>query len=197
MTHTATPQIHLLPTSVGEPRELSHDGLDVFNADFLPDGKTLIFTAAEAGRGTRIYLRDTAGATKARPVSPEGYSLFRGTVTPDGQSVVVSGPDQRIYLYAVQGGEPTALPGLTSGHRGIRWAPDGRSLFVQETNKLPMQVLKYEVASGRLDLWKEVSPADAAGLAGSSRFVVTPDGRYYAYSYLRVLSYLQLVEGLK
>ena len=31
----------------------------------------------------------------------------------------------------------------------------------------------------------------------SSRFVVTPDGRYYAYSYLRVLSYLQLVDGLK
>ncbi len=197
VTHTATPQIHLLPTSVGEPRELSHDGLDVFNVDFLPDGKTLIFTAAESGRGTRIYVRDTAGATKARAVSPEGYSLFRGSVTSDGKSVVVSGPDQRIYLYAVQGGEPTAFPGLTSGHRPIRWAPDGRSLFVQEANKEPMRVFKYDVATGRLELWKEVSPADAAGLAGSSRFVVTPDGRYYAYSYLRVLSYLQLVEGLK
>ena len=40
ITHTATPQIHMLPTSVGEPRALSHDGLDVFNADFLPDGKS-------------------------------------------------------------------------------------------------------------------------------------------------------------
>jgi hypothetical protein len=62
---------------------------------------------------------------------------------------------------------------------------------------MPMQVFKYDSASGRLDLWKEVMPADAAGLAGASRFVVTPDGRYLAYSYLRVLSYLQLVEGLK
>mgnify|MGYP001156207585 CR=1 FL=1 len=37
----------------------------------------------------------------------------------------------------------------------------------------------------------------AAGLNSISRFVVTPDGRTYAYSYLRVLSYLQLVEGMK
>ncbi len=196
ITHTATPQIHLLPTSVGEPRALSHDGLDVFNADFLPDGKTLIFTAAEADHGTRLYLRDSSGA-KARAISPEGYSLFRGAVTPDGKSAVVSGPDQRVYLYPVQGGEPTPLPGLTSRHRPIRWTPDGGTLFVQDANRVPSQVFKYDVAAGRLDLWKEVSPADAAGLAGASRFVVTPDGRYYAYSYLRVLSYLQLVEGMK
>jgi hypothetical protein len=39
--------------------------------------------------------------------------------------------------------------------------------------------------------------ADAAGLNSFSRFVVTPDGRSYAFSYLRVLSYLQLVEGMK
>ena len=68
---------------------------------------------------------------------------------------------------------------------------------MQDANRLPMQVSRYDPATGRLDLWKEVSPADAAGLAGASRFVVTPDGRFYAYSYLRMLSYLQLVEGLK
>ena len=39
--------------------------------------------------------------------------------------------------------------------------------------------------------------ADAAGLNSISRFVVTPDGKTYAYSYLRVLSYLQLVDGMK
>ena len=197
ITHTATPQIHLLPTGVGEPRALSHDGLDVFNADFLPDAKNVIFTAAEAGRGTRMYVRDAAGTAKARAISPEGYSLYRGTVTPDGKSIVVSGPDQRIYLYSVQGGEPTALPGLTSKYRPMRWSPDGRSLYVQDANLLPMEVSRYDVASGRLELWKQVAPADAAGLAGASRFVITPDARYYAYSYLRVLSYLQLVEGLK
>src|SRR5262249_10818080 len=68
VTHTATPQILLLPTSVGEPRALSHDGLDVFSADFLPDGKSIVFTANEPGHGTRLYLRDTAGG-KAKAIS--------------------------------------------------------------------------------------------------------------------------------
>ena len=40
-------------------------------------------------------------------------------------------------------------------------------------------------------------PSDAAGLNTISRVVVTPDGGSYAYSYFRVLSYLQVVEGLK
>jgi Tol biopolymer transport system component len=195
ITHTATPQIQLLPTSVGEPRVLSHDGLDVFAVDFLPDGKTLVFTATEAGHGTRLFLRDMAGG-KARAISPENYSLFRGTVTPDGKSVVVRGPDRRVYLYPTQGGEPTALPAIRGTDRPIRWSPDGRTLYIQSAG-LPMRVQKYDVATGKLELWKEVSPTDTAGLAGASRFTVTPDGRTYAYSYLRILSFLQLVEGLK
>ena len=174
----------LLPTSVGEPRALSHDGLDVFNADFLPDGKNLIFTATEAGRGTRLYVRDTAGA-KARAISPEGYSLFRGTVTPDGKSVVVSGPDQRIYLYAVGGGEPTALPGLD-----LHAPPDplvaGRSEPLRAGRQpAPDAGLSVRRGDRPAGPWKEVSPADAAGLAAPAASSCTPDGRVYAYSYLR------------
>ncbi len=195
ITHTATPQIVLLPTSVGEPRVLSHDGLDAFNADFLPDGKTLVFTAAEPGHGTRLYLRVLAGG-KARAFTPEGYSLFRGTVSPDGKSAVVNGPDRRIYSYPLQGGEPTPLTGLGSTHRPIRYSPDGRTLYVQEDG-VPSRVYRYDVATGRMDFWKELAPADGAGLSTISRAVVTSDGRTYAYSYLRILSFLQLVDGLK
>src|SRR6185369_13789205 len=49
IAHPAAPQIVLLPTSVGEPRALSREGLDPFNADFFPDGKRILFTATEAG----------------------------------------------------------------------------------------------------------------------------------------------------
>jgi len=53
------------------------------------------------------------------------------------------------------------------------------------------------VASGRRELWKELAPVDRAGLNSIARVAVTPDGRTYAYSYLRILSFLQLVEGMK
>jgi len=196
IAHPTAPQIVLLPTSVGEPRALSREGLDPFNADFYPDGKRILFTATEAGRGTRLYVRDVAGG-KPRAITPEGYSLFRGTITPDAKSAVVSGPDRRIYLYPLGGGEPTALPGLGAGDRPVRFMLDGRTLVVQSITGIPSRVYRYDVVSGKKDLWKELSPADPAGLNTISRFVTTPDGTVYAYSYLRVLSFLQLVEGLR
>jgi Tol biopolymer transport system component len=141
-------------------------------------------------------VRDLAGG-KSRALTPEGYSLYRGAITPDGKFAAVSGPDRRIYLYPLAGGEPTALPGLTMSYRPVRFSPDGRTLYVQESETVPMKVFRYDVDSGRLDTWKELMVADAAGLNSISRFVVTPDGKAYTYSYLRILSYLQLVDGMK
>jgi serine/threonine protein kinase len=196
ITATEKPQIVLLPTSVGEPKALSYEGIDPISVDFLPGGKEVIFTASQAGRGTRLYLRGMDGS-KSRALTPEGYSMFRGTITPDGKGIVVSGPDRRIYLYPIAGGEPQALAGLTDKHRPARFSADGKSLFVQEDQTIPMRIDQYDMATGRIDLWKELMVADAAGLNSISRFVVTPDGKTYAYSYLRVLSYLQLVDGMK
>jgi hypothetical protein len=42
-----------------------------------------------------------------------------------------------MYLYPLAGGEPQALPGLTIAHRPTRFAPDGRTLFVQEQGTVP------------------------------------------------------------
>jgi Tol biopolymer transport system component len=196
ITNEEKPKIVLLPTSVGEPRALSYEGFDPISADFLPDGKQIVFTASQSGQGTRLYLRDIAGS-KSRAITPEGYSMFRGAITPDGKSIVVRGPDKRIYLYPLTGGEPQALAGLTDKHRPARFSPDGKTLYVQEAESIPSRIYRYDLATGRLELWKELAVADAAGLNSISRFAITPDGRTYAYSYLRILSYLQLVEGMK
>ncbi len=196
ITAQESPQIVLLPTSVGEPRALSREGMDPVTADFLPGGKEIIYTGTQSGQGMRLYLRDVGGG-KSRALTPEGYSLYRGTVSPDGKSVVVRGPDRKVYLYPLAGGEPRALPGLEANHRPARFSADGKFLYVQEDQTIPMRIVRYDMATGKIEPWKELMVADASGLNSISRFVVTPDGRTYAYSYLRVLSYLQLVDGLK
>ncbi|HEY3204674.1 MAG TPA: protein kinase [Thermoanaerobaculia bacterium] len=190
------PQIVLLPTSVGEPRVLSKEGLDIVDADFLPDGKRFLFSATERGHGTRLYLRDVGGG-KPRALTPEGYLMYRGTITPDSKAVVVRGPDRRIYLYPIEGGEPTALAGLSIEDLPMRFTTDGRVLLFQRRGEVPARIYRYDVASSHKELWKELMPSDAAGLSGINRVVMTPDGKTYAYSYLRVLSYLQLVDGMK
>jgi Tol biopolymer transport system component len=184
-----------LPTGVGETRRFSSDGLRFLVADWLPDGRRIVMTAQEPGRGTRIYLRDFNGG-KARPLSPEGYRHFERTVSPDGKFVVARGPDRKIYLYSLEGGEPTPLVGLTGDDVPVRFDREGRHLYVCQ-GELPLRVYRYEVSSGRRDLWKEVSPPDTVGLSFMGRFLPTADGQAYAYSYFRVLSYLQAVDGLK
>jgi hypothetical protein len=63
----------------------------------------------------------------------------------------------------------------------------------------PFRVFRVEVATGRREPWLDTSPPDPAGVAriAFNGAALTPDGRYYAYSYLRTLTYLFLAEGLR
>lgn len=124
-------------------------------------------------------------------------TFYRGTVSPDSKTVVARGPDRRIYLYPLEGGEPTALAGLGALDMPLRFSTDGRSLFVQNRGVLPCRVYRYDVAADRKEPWKDLMPTDAAGLNSISRVAVTADGKTYAYSYRRVLAHLQVVDGMK
>src|SRR6185436_18911158 len=115
-----------------------------------------------------------------KALSPEGYYFFHGTVTPDSKFVVVRGPENRMYLYPLEGGEPTGLTGLTSEHLPMRFSPDGRTLFFMTRGEVPAKIYRYDVASGSKELWKDLVPADRAGLNAIARAVVTADGRTYA-----------------
>ncbi|HKF45411.1 MAG TPA: protein kinase [Thermoanaerobaculia bacterium] len=184
-----------VPTSVGETRKLESGGLRVLVADWLPDGKHIVITAQEAGRGKRLYLQNFDGGA-ARALSPEGYRQFERTVSPDGKFVAARGPDMRTYLYPLEGGEPTLLSGLTAADTPVRFDGEGRRLYVTEGD-LPLRVYRYEISSGRRELWKKIQPPDPVGVSFVGRFVTTPDGQAYAYDYFRILSYLQVVGGLK
>jgi hypothetical protein len=123
--------------------------------------------------------------------------MFRRGVSPDGRFVIATGPDQRIYLYPLAGGEPTPLPGSTPGDIPDRWTADGRALYVHRRDELPVKVYLLDVATGQKELWKELIPADSAGVTQVATVVPTPDGRSYVYSYIRLLSDMYVVEGLK
>ena len=197
ITHIASePQIVLYPTGAGETRTLPREGLVAQAAHWLPDGKQILMTASEAGYGSRLYLRDLSGG-KPRAISPEGYRSFPRTVSPDGKLVAVRGPDQRLYLYLIAGGEPSDIPGLTAEDTPIAWSADGRSLYFYRRRELPAKVYRLDIAMGRKELWKELMPSDTAGVLNISPPLITPDAKAYAYAYIRTLSDLYLVEGLK
>jgi hypothetical protein len=118
-------------------------------------------------------------------------------VSPDGKQVAVTGPDRRPYLYPLSGGEPTPIPGVVAGDVVGGWRRDGRSLFVRRRGEVPLRVMTLDLATGRKDLWKELMPADPAGVSTIAPVLITPDEKSYAYSYTRTLGDLYVVDGVK
>jgi WD40 repeat protein len=190
-------QAVLYPTGAGEPTRPPVEGLTVQSGTgFFPDGKRILMTASEPRRGPRLYLLDLSGG-KPRALSPEGYRAMPRAVSPDGKAAIVAGPDRKLYLYPLEGGEPVPIPGLSAGDFPGGWTADGKALYIYRQGELPAKVYVFDVATGRRELWKTLMPADSAGVSNITRVCPTPDGKSYAYAYFRTLSDLYLIDGMK
>jgi Tol biopolymer transport system component len=188
------PKLMLLPTGVGEPRQLTDDKIDRFNIAWLPDNKSIIYSSLEPGHGVRTYLLDTQGG-ETRALTPEGTSGFR--VTPDGKMVLARDKDRQLWLYPIAAGQPQKVNfNLSADELVLGFSADGKNLLTA-TRGVPFKTALVDLATGRHQPWKEIAPADLAGAQGIPSIKFSADGKSYAYSTLRVLSDLYVVDGLK
>ncbi len=196
------PHLILLPTGAGETKALKTEGFESFGeADFLPDGKRVLFSGTERGHKSRLYVMDVENGT-AQPVSPEGVDLGGAEtrfVSPDGKLAFAKDPARGWLLYPLDGrleSSPLPIAGLAEDDAPVGWTADSRSLFVMGPGEESPQVFRVNWSSGQRELYREFRPADPAGIV-ASWVLVTPDGKGWVYSYYRRLSELYLVEGLK
>jgi len=189
-------QFNLLPTGAGESRQLTHDQINRLDARWFPDGKRLLFSADEPGKGVRLYLQDLDGGP-AKAITEEGVNGSLFTISPDGKQVALVTPDQNPALLKLDNGEIRPIPGMSAGEAPIAWTSDGRSLFVYRLGEVPATVNRLDLATGRKQLWKQLVPPDVSGVTDISSVLITPDGKNYVYEYGRTLSDLYLVNDLK
>ena len=185
----------IYPTGVGEMRQLKNDGLNHIFAAFLPDDKRVIFSGTEPGHGVRLYWESLDDA-KPHPFSMEGVSPGF-MLSPDGSLVAGRGPDRRAYLFPVAGGDAKPVPGAQLNEVPTAWTPDGKSVFMMATGQIPTDVSRLELETGKRSPWKAIEPADSAGINTIGRVQMSADNKSYIYSYVRTLSDLYLVQGLK
>ena len=189
-------QFNLLPTGAGESRPLTHDNINHSWARWFPDGKRLLFSGDEPGHGVRLYVQDVAGG-EALAITGEGMNASMYTISPDGKTIAAVGPDQKSYLFPLEGGDPRLIQGLEVGEVPINWTADGRMLYVYHLGELPSKVYRLDISTGKKQFWKQLMPPDTSGVTDISSILITPDGRGYVYEYGRTLSDLYLVEGVK
>ena len=195
-TQDSPSQLRLLTTGAGEARDLTKDTMNHSWSKWFPDGKRILFSGNEPGKGVKLYVWDVASG-KNEAITPEGVNGTTFVISPDSQQVAAIGPDQKGYLYPVGGGDSRVLAGLNPGEQPITFSSDGSSIYIYQPGELPASVYRLDVHTGERTLWKQLMPSDPAGVETIGPILMTPDAKTCVFGYHRMLADLYLVEGLK
>ena len=190
------PQIVILPTGAGQPKTIERGGIEEYSwATWFPDGKRILFTGREPGRGMRCYVQEISEGAKPRAVTPE--EVVGTQISPDGKFVIATNAGNQTSLYPIDGGDPKPLAGLAEGEKVICWSIDGHSLYLRGAETSTIRVYRLDPISGRRESVKDLTPADLAGLMSAPKILLTPDGKSYVYAIRRNLTTLFLANGLR
>ena len=148
-----------------------------------------------------MYVQDVDGGAPMRPlgggtlVPSARDDLAAGIMSLDGR-FVVRDPARHPYLQSLAGGDARPIPGFGPDDQCAGWSADGR-LWIYQAEGRTIQVSHVDPETGRRELWKRIGPIDATGVWYPDGLQVTPDGSAYAYTFVRRLSDLYEVEGLR
>jgi len=193
------PTLVLLPTGPGTPKKLELEGITGRAVGrFFPDGKRILFEDRAPDQPSRAYVASIEGGTP-RPLGSAGLvsTPFGNPVSPDGRFVVLVDGEGRSVLCPTDGGPPSPIAGLEADEFPVQWSPDGRFLYIHRGGGFPAKIWKFEIATRRRELFREIVPADVAGVTSIERILLTPDARTLVYHYYHNLSDLYTVGGLK
>jgi hypothetical protein len=189
-------QLVLLPTGAGTMRRIDRGGIQQYEEGihWLPDGKQILFAGNQAGHAARCFIQNIDGGMP-HAVTPEGIGYCQ--ISPDGKLVAAS--DMKlgaVQLYPVEGGAPRAIPGLLPDET-VECTSDPHRLYVFQRSASLIRVFRLNILTGQRMFFKEIAVPVGPGACEMSHVLFNPDGTAYAYGYVRLLSDLYLVAGLK
>jgi len=202
VTTFTPPSLIVLPTGAGELRRFTLDLSQYQAVKFLTNDQIVII-GNSTGRPWRTYVMDLKSG-ELQPITPEGVPSRTGLgtsgtallVAPDGNRIIMSeGPN--LVLYSTTGEKLGSVPGVLPDDLPLRWASDGKTIFLGNTGLRGLRIFRLDLSTGRRQIWRDIMPSDPAGILGNLHGVISPDGKAYAYAVLRVMSDLYLVQGLR
>ena len=189
-----TGRILLLPTEAGDPRPVRVPPIVVWAAVWFKDGKRLLLTGNEKEKLLRAWIVPIDGG-EARALTPEGIGCW--LLSPDEKTAACARPGGEGFLFDLATGQQRPIPGFHSKDHMRQWSPDGRYIYVSEGYARPVRVMRLDQQTGARELWREFLGANPVGIVGTVDPAMTADGSAWAYSVLRHLNDLILVDGLR
>ncbi|HJQ39595.1 MAG TPA: protein kinase [Thermoanaerobaculia bacterium] len=185
----------LLPTGVGEPRVLPRVPIQHTIVRWLPDGKRFMVSGAEPGKPFRTWVEDLEGHIRA--VTPENQ--WSAVLSADGRYCYSVPRRGVVTMYPIDGGPVQEIRGIPEQRLVTSASADGRYLFLATrvgSRTEPFRVERFEIATGKIEPWRELKIADPVGAQAIANIEVSGDGGVIAYTYRRFRTDLYLVEGL-
>jgi len=185
----------LVPTRAGQARQLTHYNVSYQRVRWLAGGKELLASGIEAGHGARDYVIEVSNGD-SRPITPEGVG---GVVpSPDGRSTVVLEQDGKWGIWRLDGSVLRLIPGLDEKYRVSGWSPDGESVYAVPRRREKIgNVYRVNTGTGKMELWRTYGEGLAAGAESVPGSYRSGEGGAYAYLYVRTLSQVYVVRGMK
>lgn len=185
----------LLPTGLGRERTLRDPKISRYlAAAFFPDGKRLLVTGQEGVGPSTLFEQPLDGRAARRLLNDEPV-VMRNLISPDGRHVVRR-REAALWLVPLDGTPQQRIP-ASDGLTPLFWDEAGVRLYARDGTDLPARIVTIDVATGARRPWVDVRPSDPVGISDAFTLVGTPDGEAYAYSFIRTLSELFVVEGLR
>jgi eukaryotic-like serine/threonine-protein kinase len=187
-------KLRVLATRAGESGTLDVAPVSVDRAliSWMPGGKEFVFLGQE-GEGPPRGYRLSFGGGPARPLTNLPGANFWNCVSPDGKFVletsrVANEPEHNVIVELATGKARNAP--LLQGDQPVQWDQDGAYAFVVQKSGAEATIFRVDLNSGKREVWKQIRPADQAGILSLRSFFVTPSGSAYGYSAARGLSSL-------
>ena len=193
---TRPPQVALNPTGAGESRRLAAGDITSLRAvSWFPDGKHLLLTGAAEGQPLRTYEMDTEGA-KPQPLGPADF--IGAIVSPDGKRIAGRSATAEAVVFDRESQKLEGIPGVEPQEEFSKWTEDGRALITYSSTPSSARIYRIDVGTGQRTMLQAIEPAEKAGLMMTPiRLAYAVRAKTYAYSTIRILGNLYIVEGLQ
>jgi hypothetical protein len=184
----------IVPTGTGASRELDRGPIQqymAFRGDWMPDARRIVFSAI-VDKQPRSYIQGIDGGAPI-PITEPGTRVLR--VSPDGTRVILLHADGSRSLAPL--GESAGRTRPLGDGAIYGWSSDGRDLFLREGTGWPLNVSRFNLASGRPMPLMSFVPGDMAGVRAPSTAIISADGRSYVYSFTRNIAQLYVISGVR
>jgi Tol biopolymer transport system component len=192
---TRPPQVGLNPIGTGNSRRLPiGDITSLGNVAWFPDGKHLLLTGAAEGQALRSYEMDLEGG-KPQPLGPPDF--IGSAIAKDGKRIAGRNASGEAVVFDQETQKLQVVPGVEPHDQLEKWSADGNNLLAVSATPSEARIFRVDITTGKRTLLQSVKPTERAGSNQDVRLVYAEDSKTYAFSTVRVLADLYVVEGLE